>query len=120
MIEREIIEDVLYDEVSTVSGNTITYTVSGLEIGKTYSYVITANLSIGNTPRSNTASATTEIDSEPTTSSQQDDCDPSYPDFCISSLPLDLDCGDALQKRFTVLQPNSHRFDGDKDGIGCE
>ncbi len=48
------------------------------------------------------------------------DCDPSYPDFCIPSSPPDLDCGDISQKRFTVLQPDPHRFDGDKDGIGCE
>jgi micrococcal nuclease len=32
----------------------------------------------------------------------------------------DLDCGDIPQKRFTVLQPDPHRFDGDKDGVGCE
>jgi len=48
------------------------------------------------------------------------DCDPSYPDFCIPSSPPDLDCKDIPQKRFTVLQPDPHRFDGDKDGIGCE
>ena len=47
-------------------------------------------------------------------------CDPSYPDFCIPSPPPDLDCKDIPQKRFTVLQPDPHRFDGDKDGIGCE
>jgi len=120
LIEREIIEDVLYDEVVTVSGSTTTYTVSGLESGKTYSYVITANLLEGNTPRSNSASVTTETDSEPTTSSQQVNCDPSYPDFCIHPPPPDLDCKDIPQKRFTVLQPDPHRFDGDKDGIGCE
>lgn len=50
----------------------------------------------------------------------QSDCDPSYPDFCIPTSPPDLDCGDIPQKRFTVLQPDPHRFDGDKDGIGCE
>ena len=48
------------------------------------------------------------------------DCDPSYPDFCIASYPPDLDCGDISQKRFTVLQPDPHGFDGNKDGIGCE
>ncbi len=48
------------------------------------------------------------------------DCDPSYPDFCIPPPPPDLDCKDIPQKRFTVLQPDPHRFDGDKDGIGCE
>ena len=47
-------------------------------------------------------------------------CDPSYPDFCIASPPPDLDCGDISQKKFTVLQPDPHRFDGDKDGLGCE
>jgi micrococcal nuclease len=53
---------------------------------------------------------------EPTKSN----CDASYPDFCIPSSPPDLDCKDIVQKRFTVLQPDPHRFDGDKDGIGCE
>ena len=47
-------------------------------------------------------------------------CDLSYPDFCINSPPPDLDCGDISQKKFTVLQPDPHRFDGDKDGVGCE
>ena len=47
-------------------------------------------------------------------------CDLSYPDFCIPSPPPDLDCKDISQKRFTVLQPDPHNFDGDKDGIGCE
>jgi len=62
--------------------------------------------------------------SEPNASLQdtqmQNDCDSSYPDFCIPSSPPDLDCKDIPQKRFTVLQPDLHRFDGDKDGIGCE
>ncbi len=65
-------------------------------------------------------STATKTNSEPTTSSHNIDCDPSYPDFCIPSPPPDLDCKDILQKRFTVLQPDPHRFDGDKDGIGCE
>ena len=47
-------------------------------------------------------------------------CDPSYPDFCIPSPPPDLNCGDIPQKRFTVIGSDPHRFDGDKDGIGCE
>jgi micrococcal nuclease len=50
----------------------------------------------------------------------ENNCDPSYPDFCIASYPPDLDCEDISQKRFTVLQPDLHRFDGDKNGIGCE
>jgi len=51
---------------------------------------------------------------------ESSNCDPSYPDFCISPPPPDLDCGDITQKSFTVLPPDPHRFDGDKDGIGCE
>ena len=47
-------------------------------------------------------------------------CDPSYPDFCIPSPPPDLNCGDISEKRFTVLPPDPHRLDRDKDGIGCE
>jgi len=48
------------------------------------------------------------------------DCDPSYPDFCIHSPPPDLDCPDIPHKDFTVLPPDPHNLDGDNDGIGCE
>ncbi len=51
---------------------------------------------------------------------QSGTCDPSYPDACILPSPPDLDCGDVSARRFTVLQPDPHRFDGDFDGIGCE
>jgi micrococcal nuclease len=47
-------------------------------------------------------------------------CDPSYPDFCIPPNSPDLDCGNISQRRFRVRQPDPHRFDGDRDGIGCE
>lgn len=47
-------------------------------------------------------------------------CDPSYPDVCIPSPPPDLDCADIRYRRFTVVAPDPHRFDIDKDGIGCE
>lgn len=52
--------------------------------------------------------------------SLKNDCDPSYPDFCIPHSPPDLDCKDIPQKKFTVLPPDPHRFDSDKNGIGCE
>ena len=48
------------------------------------------------------------------------DCDPSYPTVCIPSPPPDLNCGDIPHRNFVVLQPDPHRFDGNKDGIGCE
>jgi hypothetical protein len=47
-------------------------------------------------------------------------CDPAYPTVCIPPAPPDLDCPDIPYKRFTVLNPDPHRFDADHDGIGCE
>lgn len=47
-------------------------------------------------------------------------CDPAYPTVCIPPPPPDLDCGDISFRRFTVLAPDPHGFDGDHDGIGCE
>lgn len=58
--------------------------------------------------------------SEPVQSTQENNCDPSYPDVCIPVYPPDLDCGEISFKNFKVLQPDPHGFDGDKDGIGCE
>lgn len=52
---------------------------------------------------------------------QGGNCDPSYPDVCIPSPPPDLNCGDISFRRFRVLQPDPHNFDGGrKNGIGCE
>lgn len=49
-------------------------------------------------------------------------CDPSYPDVCIppESQVGDLNCGDIAHRRFRVLPPDPHGFDGDNDGVGCE
>jgi endonuclease YncB( thermonuclease family) len=47
-------------------------------------------------------------------------CDPSYPDVCIPPPPPDLDCADIPYRNFRVLPPDPHRFDRDRDGIGCE
>jgi micrococcal nuclease len=47
-------------------------------------------------------------------------CDPSYPTVCIPPPPPDLDCGQIGYRRFTVLPPDPHGFDGDNDGVGCE
>lgn len=47
-------------------------------------------------------------------------CHPSYPDVCIPPAPPDLDCGDIGFRRFTVIPPDPHGFDGDYDGVGCE
>lgn len=47
-------------------------------------------------------------------------CDPAYPGVCIPPAPPDLDCGDIPFRRFQVLSPDPHNFDGDGNGIGCE
>jgi micrococcal nuclease len=47
-------------------------------------------------------------------------CDSSYPTVCIPPPPPDLDCKDIPYRRFRVLPPDPHHFDGDHDGIGCE
>jgi micrococcal nuclease len=51
---------------------------------------------------------------------QSGNCDPSYPEICIPANSPDLDCPDISYRRFKVVPPDPHRFDGDKDGIGCE
>lgn len=48
------------------------------------------------------------------------DCSPAYPSVCIPPPPPDLDCGDIPYRRFTVLPPDPHHFDGNHNGIGCE
>jgi micrococcal nuclease len=47
-------------------------------------------------------------------------CDPSYPGVCIYPYPPDLDCKDVPYRRFAVVPPDPHGFDGDYDGVGCE
>jgi hypothetical protein len=48
------------------------------------------------------------------------ECDPSYPTLCIPPGISDLDCGDITDRRFQVLPPDPHGFDGNHDGVGCE
>jgi micrococcal nuclease len=58
----------------------------------------------------------------PERGSTSGECDAAYPDVCIppTSVNGDLDCGDIPYRRFTVLPPDPHNFDGDFDGVGCE
>ncbi|MEK6256366.1 MAG: thermonuclease family protein [Chloroflexota bacterium] len=51
---------------------------------------------------------------------QSGNCHPSYPTVCIPPPPPDLNCKDIPYRRFTVLKPDPHGFDGDNDGVGCE
>jgi micrococcal nuclease len=69
---------------------------------------------------SKTPTTTATVPSPPPTGN----CAPSYPDVCIPPPPPDLDCAQIPYKQFrviyTVPSPDPHRFDGDRDGIGCE
>src|SRR5262245_51919421 len=56
----------------------------------------------------------------PTRTRDPAQCHFSYPTVCIPPPPPDLDCPDIPFRNFTVLPPDPHRFDRDKDGIGCE
>jgi micrococcal nuclease len=56
----------------------------------------------------------------PQYSKAQNNCDAAYPGVCIAPPPPDLDCKDITHRNFTVLSPDPHNFDRDKDGIGCE
>lgn len=51
---------------------------------------------------------------------QAENCDPSYPDFCIPPPPPDLDCADVQGDNFRVQGSDPHGFDADGDGVGCE
>lgn len=70
------------------------------------------------TPLPTSTAAPTQTPTQ--TPAQSSGCDPSYPTVCIPPPPPDLDCKDIPYRRFKVLPPDPHRFDGDKDGIGCE
>ncbi len=59
-------------------------------------------------------------DGVPSAPASAGSCSPAYPTVCIPPPPPDLDCGDIPYRRFTVLPPDPHHFDGDHDGIGCE
>jgi hypothetical protein len=58
---------------------------------------------------------TTESDSNST-----EGCDSSYPEICITTYSAKLICADIPFRNFKVLLPDTHGFDSDADGIGCE
>ena len=68
-------------------------------------------------PPVTTPPATTPPATTPPPSSS---CSPAYPTVCIPPPPPDLNCGDIPHRRFTVLSPDPHNFDADRNGIGCE
>ena len=47
-------------------------------------------------------------------------CDPSYPDFCVTTFSANMTCTDIPYRNFTVLAPDTYGLDSDGDGLGCE
>jgi hypothetical protein len=47
-------------------------------------------------------------------------CDSSYPEICITTYSAKLICADIPFRNFKVILPDTHGFDSDADGIGCE
>jgi hypothetical protein len=72
------------------------------------------------TRRPKPVTTTTRRPRPPTTQPTTQNCDPSYPDFCIPPPPPDLDCDEVNGSDFTVRPPDPHGFDGNSDGVGCE
>ncbi|MDQ3502920.1 MAG: thermonuclease family protein [Actinomycetota bacterium] len=56
----------------------------------------------------------------PAPAAARGNCDPAYPSVCIPPPLPDLDCGEIPHRRFAVLAPDPHGFDGNSDGVGCE
>lgn len=51
---------------------------------------------------------------------EETSCDSSYPNLCIPPPPPILTCDDVEASNFEVQSPDTHEFDVDNDGIGCE
>ena len=77
---------------------------------------VAADAAIGNFCGTDARPAPTPVPTPPPAGN----CDASYPTVCIPSPPPDLNCGDIPHRRFQVLAPDPHGFDGNHDGVGCE
>jgi uncharacterized repeat protein (TIGR01451 family) len=98
---------------------TATVVVRASAAGSLVASVSAASLTQDPDTANNAVSVTTTVTSPP-----RGNCAASYPDVCIPPPPPDLDCAQIPYRNFrviyTVPDPDPHRFDGDRDGIGCE
>lgn len=90
------------------------------EFGQAVAKARAANLGLWSACTGTETPSTTLLPTTESGPGQSAACDPAYPDACIPPPPPDLDCGDVAYRRFRVLAPDPHGFDGDNDGIGCE
>ena len=61
-----------------------------------------------------------QIQGNGSASNMTNPCDPSYPDFCVTTYSANLTCTDIPYRNFTVLNPDTFGLDSDGDGFGCE
>jgi hypothetical protein len=61
-----------------------------------------------------------QIQGNGSASNMSNPCDPSYPDFCVTTYSANLTCTDIPYRNFTVLAPDTFGLDSDGDGFGCE
>jgi uncharacterized repeat protein (TIGR01451 family) len=75
-------------------------------------------------PGNNSVSVATTVTATAPPPPPRGNCAASYPDICIPPPPPDLDCNQIPYQNFRVIynvpDPDPHRFDADRDGIGCE
>lgn len=62
----------------------------------------------------------TQIQANVSAGNMSNPCDPSYPDFCVTTYSANLTCTDIPYRNFTVLAPDTFGLDSDGDGFGCE
>jgi hypothetical protein len=108
------------EQVRTVTVTSIVTSLVTLAPTTTTRRPTTTEPATTTTRRPRPATTTTRRPRPPTTQPPAQNCDPSYPDFCIPPPPPDLNCADISGSNFTVLPPDPHRFDREGDGLGCE
>lgn len=94
--------------------------------GRPTSIAPTITLAPTATPRTKYLPLIKQTDPTPTATSTPEPtrnpelCAPEYPTVCIPPPPPDLNCAEIEFTNFPVFSPDRHRFDTDRDGIGCE
>jgi polyhydroxyalkanoate synthesis regulator phasin len=73
-----------------------------------------------NDTRSEIATNASQSSISESKSNSTEGCDSSYPEICITTYSAKLICADIPFRNFTVLLPDTHGFDSDGDGLGCE
>lgn len=90
--------------------------LKGLWSSRTCSGKTSKKSSINQKPKSQPKVSTPSTSIKPNTTSN---CDPNYSGGCVPNVSYDLDCSD-ISFSVRVIGVDTHRFDRDGDGYGCE